>query len=120
LPSPGIWNGTKYDPEVHHLDSFFTSFFILPPILQWRFAHTQRRSKRKGVAAPWRGGIGGLGFDGEEGAATANGWERERRRWSTTKGSGENGRGRGGGGGGCKGSGVTRVRGRKMRGPPIH
>jgi hypothetical protein len=72
------------------------------------------------VAAPWRGGIGGLGFDGEEGAATANGWERERRRWSTTKGSGENGRGRGGGGGGCKGSGGTRVRGRKMRGPPIH
>jgi hypothetical protein len=32
---------------------------------------------------------GRLGFDGEDGAATANGWERERRRWSAAKRSGE-------------------------------
>jgi hypothetical protein len=71
------------------------------------------------VAAPWRGGIGGrLGFDGEEGAAAANGWERERRRWSAAKGSGENGRGRGGGEGeaAARGVWVTMVRVEKDEG----
>jgi hypothetical protein len=62
LASPGIWNGTKYDPEVRHLD--FSPFppSFLPPNSNWRFAPTRRRSS--GRAAPRRGGDGGLGFVG--------------------------------------------------------
>jgi hypothetical protein len=42
--------------------------------------HQPEGDPRGKGAAPSRGGIvgGRLGFDGEEGAATANGWERER------------------------------------------
>jgi hypothetical protein len=62
LASPGIWNGTKYDPEVRHLD--FSPFppSFLPPNSNWRFAPTRRRSS--GRAAPRRGGDGGARFCG--------------------------------------------------------
>jgi hypothetical protein len=56
------------------LNSSFTPFLFLPPILQFEACTNSKEiQEERGCTLEGRN-WGGLGFDGEEGVATANGW----------------------------------------------